>query len=86
MRGSLGDTLATSTVTSSGPPGDGNVIILSDSSQEEEVHEEDATDVEAAPSSAGGISASTADATDANKALLALIKHQFHVPTCRVNI
>jgi hypothetical protein len=79
MRSSLGDTLATSTVTSSGPPGDGNVIILSDSSQEEEVHEDDATDVEVAPSSAGGISVSTADA---NKALLALIKHRFHVPTC----
>jgi hypothetical protein len=35
-----------------GPPGDGKVIILSDSDEEEEVHEEDAADAEAAPSSA----------------------------------
>jgi hypothetical protein len=32
------------------PPGDSKVIILSDSDEKEEVREEDATDVEAAPS------------------------------------
>jgi hypothetical protein len=41
-----------------GPPSDGNVIILSDSDHEEEVREEDAADVEAAPSSAAGVLAS----------------------------
>jgi hypothetical protein len=32
-----------------GPSGDGNIIILSDFDEEEEVHEEDADDVKAAP-------------------------------------
>jgi hypothetical protein len=35
-----------------GPPGDGNVIVLSDSDEEEEVHEEITTNTEAAPPSA----------------------------------
>jgi hypothetical protein len=35
-----------------GPPSDGKIIILSDSDEEEEVREEKATNVEAAPSSA----------------------------------
>jgi hypothetical protein len=35
-----------------GPLDDGKVIILNDSGEEEEVHEEDATDAKAAPSSA----------------------------------
>jgi hypothetical protein len=41
-----------------GPPGDGNIIILSNS-DEEEVREEDAIDAEAAPSSAAEVPAST---------------------------
>jgi hypothetical protein len=35
-----------------GPPGDDNVIILSDFEEEEEVHKDDRADVEVAPSSA----------------------------------
>jgi hypothetical protein len=46
------------------PHGDGNIIILSDSNEEEEVHEEDAVDSEATPSAATGIPASTASAAD----------------------
>jgi hypothetical protein len=34
-----------------GPPGNGKIIILNDSNEEEEVHEEKVTDAEAAPSS-----------------------------------
>jgi hypothetical protein len=48
--------------------GDGNIIILSDSDEEEEVHEENAADVGAVPSSATGIPTSTASAADANGA------------------
>jgi hypothetical protein len=53
-----------------GPSGDGKVIILSDSDEEEEVWEEDATDAKATPSSVVESPASTAstdDADDANK-------------------
>jgi hypothetical protein len=57
-----------------GPPGDGKVIILSDSDEEEEVCEEDATAAEAeaaaAPSSTVkslAPTAFTADADDADK-------------------
>jgi hypothetical protein len=51
-----------------GPPDNGKVIFLSDSDEEEEeVHEEDATDAEAMPSSAAGIPASTACTTDADE-------------------
>jgi hypothetical protein len=50
-----------------GPPGDGKIIILSDSNEEEEVvHEEKATDVEAASSSAARSPAPTASADDAD--------------------
>jgi hypothetical protein len=52
-----------------GPPDDGNIIILSDSVEEEEVHEEDVVDTEAMPSSATGILASTTSATDTDEAL-----------------
>jgi hypothetical protein len=53
-----------------GPSGDGKVIILSDSDEEEEVWEEDATNTKATPSSVVESPASTAstdDADDANK-------------------
>jgi hypothetical protein len=50
-----------------GTLGNGKVIILNDSDEEEEVHEEDTTDAEAAPSFAMKSPASTADADDANK-------------------
>jgi hypothetical protein len=47
-----------------GPPGDDNIIILSDSDEEGEVREEKATDVEAMPSSAARSPAPTAFAAD----------------------
>jgi hypothetical protein len=47
-----------------GPPGDGKIIILSDSNEEEEVYEEKATGVEAAPSSATRSLTPTASADD----------------------
>jgi hypothetical protein len=47
-----------------GPPSDGKVIILSNSDDEEEVHEEHATDAEAAPSSTVKSLASTASTDD----------------------
>jgi hypothetical protein len=50
-----------------GPPGDGKVIILSDSDQEEEVCEEITTDAAIAPSSAARIPASIASATDTDE-------------------
>jgi hypothetical protein len=50
-----------------GPPSDGNVIILSDSDEEEEVREEDAANAEAAPSSAAGIPASIASVVATNE-------------------
>jgi hypothetical protein len=53
-----------------GSPGDGNVIILSDSDEEEEVHEEDTADAEVTPPSTVNSPAPTvftADADDASK-------------------
>jgi hypothetical protein len=46
------------------PPGDGNIIILSDSDEEEEVHEEDVIDTEVAPSSAARSPVPTASIDD----------------------
>jgi hypothetical protein len=51
-----------------GPPDDGKIIILSDFDEEEEVHEEDATDAEATPSSAARIPASTTSTADPDEA------------------
>jgi hypothetical protein len=51
-----------------GPPGDGKVIILSDSDEEEEVCEEHATDTEAALSSAMKSLTPTASVDDTNDA------------------
>jgi hypothetical protein len=51
------------------PPGDDNVIILSDPDEEEEVREEDAANTKVMPSSATGIPASTASATDVDEDL-----------------
>jgi hypothetical protein len=52
-----------------GPPGDGKVIILNDSDEEEEeVREEKAVDAEATPSSVTGIPASIASAASADEA------------------
>jgi hypothetical protein len=51
-----------------GPPGDGKVIILGDSDEEEEVCEEDATNAEVAPSSAVKSPTPTASFKDANDA------------------
>jgi hypothetical protein len=52
-----------------GPPGDGNIIVLSDSDKEEEAREEDVTDVDAAPPSAVKSMALTASAADADNVL-----------------
>jgi hypothetical protein len=53
-----------------GPPGDGKIIILSDSDEEEEeVREEIITDTNVAPSSAIGILDSTASTTDIDDVL-----------------
>jgi hypothetical protein len=51
-----------------GPPSDGNIIILSDSDEEEEVREEDAADAKAVPSFAAWIPASTASVLDTDEA------------------
>jgi hypothetical protein len=48
-----------------GPLGDGNIIILSDSDEEEEVHKEDAAYIEAASSSVVRSLAPTTSAADA---------------------
>jgi hypothetical protein len=50
-----------------GSPDDDKVIILSDSDQEEEMCEEDATDVKATSSSAGKSPAPTASINDTDK-------------------
>jgi hypothetical protein len=47
-----------------GPPCDDNVIILSNSNEEEEVHKEDATDIEVAPSSTINTTAPIVSADD----------------------
>jgi hypothetical protein len=50
------------------PLGDGKVIIISDSDEEEEVHEETAVDAEATPSATAGKSSTAASsATDADE-------------------
>jgi hypothetical protein len=49
-----------------GPANDGNIIILSDSGEEDETCEEITTDVEAAPPSAVNSLAPTISATDAD--------------------
>jgi hypothetical protein len=49
-----------------GLPGDGKIIILSDSNEEEEVREKNATDVEAVSSSAARSPTTTASADDTN--------------------
>jgi hypothetical protein len=51
-----------------GPLSDGNVIILSDSNEEEEVHEEVTVEVEAAPPSDVNSPATSVSITDANDA------------------
>jgi hypothetical protein len=51
-----------------GPPGDDNVIILSDTDEEEVVHEEDITYAEAAPPSAVNSPTPTVCATDVDDA------------------
>ena len=51
-----------------GPPGDGKIIVLSDSDNEDEVHEDDAVNVEAAPPSAVNSPATPASAADADDA------------------
>jgi hypothetical protein len=51
-----------------GPPGDDNIIFLSDSDEEEEVREEDTTDIEAAPPSAANTPALTISTADAHNA------------------
>jgi hypothetical protein len=48
-----------------GPPGDDKIIILGDSDEEEEVHEEKVTDTEAVPSSTARSPALTASVDDA---------------------
>jgi hypothetical protein len=52
-----------------GPPDDGKIIILSDSDEEEEVCKEDATEAEAAPTSAAWTPTSTASAANIDEAL-----------------
>jgi hypothetical protein len=52
-----------------GPPGDGNVIILINSDEEKEVHEEDTADTEAAPPSAINSPAPTVSTANADDAL-----------------
>jgi hypothetical protein len=49
-----------------GPLGDGIIIILSDSDEEMEVHDEKATDTEVAPSSAARSPSQTTSADDAD--------------------
>jgi hypothetical protein len=53
-----------------GPLSDGNVIILSDSNEEEEVHEEVTVEVEAAPPSDVNSPATSVSITDADDALI----------------
>jgi hypothetical protein len=51
-----------------GPPDDGNIIILSDSDEEEDVCEEVTADAEAAPPSTGNSSTPSISAADTNDA------------------
>jgi hypothetical protein len=57
-----------------GPHSDSNIIILNDS-DEEEMHEEDATNADAAPSSVVGIPTSTTSAIDIDEALKGVQGH-----------
>ncbi len=50
-----------------GPPGDGKIIILSDSDEEEEACEETTSDAEATPSTAGKSSTLASSTTDADE-------------------
>jgi hypothetical protein len=50
-----------------GPPGDGKVIILSDSDDEDEAHEDAAVNAEAAPPSAVNSPVTPASASDADE-------------------
>jgi hypothetical protein len=56
------------------PHSDSNIIILNDS-DEEEMHEEDATNADAAPSSVVGIPTSTTSAIDTDEALKGVQGH-----------
>ena len=51
-----------------GPPGDGKIIVLSDSDDEDEAHEDDAVNTEAAPPSTVNSPATPASAADADEA------------------
>jgi hypothetical protein len=51
-----------------GPPDDGNIIILTDSDEEEDVRKEDVTNIEVMPSSTARILASTASTADTDEA------------------
>jgi hypothetical protein len=50
-----------------GPPGDGKIIVLSDSDDEDEVHEDAVVNAEAAPPSAVNSADTTTSAPDANE-------------------
>jgi hypothetical protein len=52
-----------------GLPGDSNIIVLSDSDEDEEVHEEDAVDAKAMPPSAVSSLAPTVSTVDTDDAL-----------------
>jgi hypothetical protein len=51
-----------------GPPDDGNIIILTDSDEEEDVRKEDVTNIEVMPSSTARILASTTSTADTDEA------------------
>jgi hypothetical protein len=51
-----------------GPPNNDNIIVVSDSNEEEQVCEDDRTDAEAVPSSAGDSRTPTTSATDGDDA------------------
>jgi hypothetical protein len=50
-----------------GPPGDGKIIVLSDSDDKDEMHEDATVNVEAAPSSAANSTDSPTSAPDADE-------------------
>jgi hypothetical protein len=50
-----------------GPPGDGKIIVLSDSDDEDEAHEDAAINVEAAPPSVVNSAVTPASASDADE-------------------
>jgi hypothetical protein len=61
------------------PPGDGKIIILSDSDEEEEVHEEKAADVEVVSSSVVRTPASTTSVDDVTHSVSNLYDYVNHV-------